>query len=62
MEMLKKSQIIDMLQSLPDEVEMEDVIERIILLFKIQRARRQIDNGQFYTNDEVKAQYKKWLH
>ncbi len=60
MEVLKKSQIIESIQNMPDEVDIEDVIERIIVLSKIERGRRQIDNGQFYTNDEIKQMVAQW--
>ena len=46
---------------MPDEVDVEAVIEQIILLSKIERSRRQIDTGAFFTNDVVKESYKKWL-
>ena len=62
MEILSKKMIVESIQNMPDEqVDMEDVIERIIVLSKIERARRQIDNGQFTTHDEIKAKYQKWL-
>ena len=61
METIPKSLLINSLESMPEEVEVEQIIEQIILLSKIERSRRQIDNGEFYTNDQVKNSYKKWL-
>lgn len=51
----------DSLENFPDQIEVEQVIEQIILLSKIERSRRQIDSGEFFSNDEVKDSYKKWL-
>ena len=61
METIPKSLLINSLESMPEEVEVEQIIEQIILLSKIERSRRQIDNGEFSTNDQVKESYKKWL-
>ncbi len=51
----------DSLKNLPDEIEVEQAIEQIILLAKIERSRKQIDNGESYTHEEVKRAYNKWL-
>ncbi len=61
METISKNVLIESLSSMPDEVDVEAVIEQIILLSKIERSRRQIDTGAFFTNDVVKESYKKWL-
>ena len=61
METIPKTLLIDSLAAMPDEIVVEQVIEQIILLSKIERSRRQIDNGQFSTQDELKESYKKWL-
>ncbi|MHA4741509.1 hypothetical protein [Dyadobacter sp. MSC1_007] len=61
METIPKSLLIDSLEKMPDQIDVEQIIEQIILLSKVERARRQIDNGDFYTHEEVKESYKKWL-
>jgi len=61
METIPKNLLIDSLEAMPDHIEVEQVIEQIILLSKIERSRRQIDNGEFSTHDKVKESYKKWL-
>ena len=61
MEILSKALIIESIQNMPNEqVDMEDVIERIIVLSKVERARRQIDSGQCFDNDSMKQMVKEW--
>jgi anti-sigma28 factor (negative regulator of flagellin synthesis) len=61
METIPKNVLIDSLENLPDQIEVEQVIEQIILLSKIERSRRQIDNGDYSNHQDVKESYKKWL-
>jgi anti-sigma28 factor (negative regulator of flagellin synthesis) len=61
METIPKNVLIDSLENLPDQIEVEQVIEQIILLSKIERSRRQIDNGDYFNHEDVKESYKKWL-
>ncbi|MCF0052344.1 hypothetical protein LXM25_19910 [Dyadobacter sp. LJ53] len=61
METIPKNVLMESLENLPDQIEVEQVIEQIILLSKIERSRRQIDNGDFSSHEEVKESYKKWL-
>ena len=61
METIPKNVLMDSLQNMPDQVDVEQVIEQIILLSKIERSKRQIENGESYTHQEVKESYRKWL-
>ena len=61
METIPKTLLIDSLAAMPDEIIVEQVIEQIILISKVERSRRQIDNGQFLTQDDLKESYKEWL-
>ena len=60
MDTISKNSLLETLETLPEEVEVDDVIERVILLSKITRARRQIDRGEFHTMDEMKELVKSW--
>lgn len=61
METIPKNVLLESLESMPDQVEAEQIIEQIILLSKVERSRRQIKNGDFQSNEEVMKSYKKWL-
>jgi hypothetical protein len=43
---------------LPDRFSVDEVMERVILLVKVQKAEEQLRNGESFSNDEMKALYK----
>ncbi|MCF0056977.1 hypothetical protein [Dyadobacter sp. CY356] len=61
METIPKNILIESLEAMPDNLEVEQVIEQIILLSKIERSRKQLDSGEFHMHEDVKNAYKKWL-
>jgi hypothetical protein len=61
METISKTMLIDSLSSMPEQVDVEAVIEQIILISKVERARQQIVDGQFSSHEAVKDRYMKWL-
>jgi len=48
-------------QSLPDDASVEDAVERLILLSKIENGIEQADAGQLIPDDEMKERMAKWL-
>lgn len=60
METIKKSMILDSMENLPEQVDVDDVIERIILISKVERARRQAEEGMVYSMYEVKEMREQW--
>lgn len=60
MEVLDKTTFIDFMQTLPDRFSVDEVMDRIILLAKIQKAQVQLKNGESYSTDEMKAFVKSW--
>lgn len=59
--MLTKEKIQKTIQSLPDNPELELVIEKLILLDKIDQGIKDADNGDVYTREQVRDELKKWL-
>ena len=59
--MLSKKKIIKTIESLPDKFSIEDVIDRIVLLQKIEIGLEQSDRGDTYSTKEAKKKLKKWL-
>jgi predicted transcriptional regulator len=49
------------LDSLPENVTMEQVIDRLIFLDKVQKGMDDSENGRVYTDEEVEQILKKWL-
>jgi len=59
--MITKALIINTLDSLPDNVTMEQVIEHLIFLDKVQKGMDDSDNGLVNTVEEAKQKLNKWL-
>jgi hypothetical protein len=59
--MLTKKKLIQTLKDLPDKFSMEDVIDRIVLLQKIEIGLEQSQQGKTKSTAEAKARLKKWL-
>ncbi len=59
-ETISKSSLLETINNLPEEAEVDDVIERIILLSKITRAKKQIERGEFYSMQEMIELVKTW--
>ena len=57
MEITEKQRAIEALQTLPDEATMEDAIERLCFIAKIEEGLRQSEAGQLLSHDEVKKQF-----
>lgn len=59
--MIKKSEIIQTLENLPDEVSVDELIDRIIFINKVETGKRQSEKGEVFSTDEAKKRLKKWL-
>lgn len=59
--MLTKEKIQKTIQSLPENPEIELVIENLILLDKIEQGIKDADEGKVYNIDQVREEIKKWL-
>ena len=57
METTEKQRAIEALKTLPDEATMEDAIERLCFIAKIEEGLRQSEAGQLVSHDEVKKQF-----
>ena len=59
--MLTKAKIKKSIDSLPDNLTVDQVIDRIILLDKIEQGLKDAEEGKVFTTDEAKAKLNKWL-
>ena len=57
METSEKQRAIEALQGLPDHATIEDAIERLCFIAKIEEGLRQSDAGRLVSHDEVKKQF-----
>ena len=49
--MMRKSTVIDSISKLPDEFSIDEVIERLIIIEKIEKARQQVKDGKINSED-----------
>ena len=58
---MKKSQLLEALQAMPDEFPVDELIEKLMVLQKIEEGQQQVRAGQVYTEEEAKKKLEKWL-
>ncbi len=56
-----KQQILKALEELPDDASVEDAIDRLYLLYKIDRGLRQADRGELISQEEARQRMAGWL-
>ncbi len=53
--------VLEAIKDLPDNAQIEDAMERLLLLAKIERGIKQADAGETISHDEVKQRLSKWV-
>lgn len=56
-----KQQILKAIEDLPDDASVEDALDRIYLLYKIERGLGQADRGDLVSQEEARQRMAKWL-
>jgi predicted transcriptional regulator len=56
-----KEKMIKAVQALPDDASVEDAMERLLFLAKIEKGLQQADAGKTVSHDQVKEKIAKWL-
>ncbi|MBW8333301.1 MAG: hypothetical protein K0M40_14845 [Prolixibacteraceae bacterium] len=59
--MITKAQIVNTLDSLPENVTIEQVIEHLIFVDKVRKGLDDSEEGRINTVEEAKEKLKKWL-
>lgn len=59
--MAGKQAILKAIEELPEDASVEDAIERLYLLYKIDRGLEQADAGQLISQDEARRRMAQWL-
>jgi len=56
-----KQQILKAIEELPDDANVGDALERLYLLYKIDKGIKQADAGELVSQDEARQPMAKWL-
>jgi len=56
-----KQQMLKVIEELPDDAGVEEALDRLYLLYKVERGLRQADRGELLTQEEVRERMAKWL-
>ena len=55
-----KDKVRRVVEDLPANASVEDAMERLYILYKVEQGRRQLDVGQGIAHEDVKKRLKKW--
>lgn len=58
---IEKALVIKSIQELPDSLSFDQLMERLLLLFKIEEGMRNLREGNYLTLEEAKQRHEKWL-
>lgn len=56
-----KQQILKAIAELPDDTSVAEAMDRLYLLYKVERGIRQADNGELISKEEARRRMEKWL-
>jgi predicted transcriptional regulator len=56
-----KQEILKVLAELPEDASIEDALDRLLLLYKVERGLRQADSGELITREEARRRMARWL-
>ena len=60
--MSTKEEILELINNLPENVTLDDVMEKLYIRAKIEAAVNEIDQGKGIPHEAVKEHFKKWLN
>jgi hypothetical protein len=59
--MIDKQKLLTTIKGLPEHINLDDLLDRIMLLEKIDIGLNQVNSGQTMTTIQAKEKLKKWL-
>ena len=57
---MNKQTVLAAVNALPDEIELEELIERLIFIAKVEEGMRQSENDETISHEEMKRLVKMW--
>ncbi len=59
--MLTKDSVKELIEHMPETFSVDDLVERVLLLQKIELAQKEIENGEGLDWEDVKKEMNEWL-
>jgi predicted transcriptional regulator len=57
---MKREKALETIKEFPQEFELEDLIEKLVFVEKVEKGLRELDNGKTVPHHNVKEMTKKW--
>jgi predicted transcriptional regulator len=57
---MKREKVIDTIKDLPQEFELEELLERLVFVEKVESGLKQLETGKVVPHDRLKEIVKKW--
>ena len=58
---MKKKVAIDSINEMPQDFELEELIERLVVIDKVEQGKKDVKNGDSFTHEEARDKLTKWL-
>jgi hypothetical protein len=58
--MITKDKVIELVEHMPDTFSVDDLVERVLILEKIEKAQKEIENGEGMDWEDFKEEMDKW--
>ena len=59
--MLTKDKVRILIDGLPDTFTVEEIVERLVFLNKIEEGLKDMEEGRVYSTEQVEQELKRWL-
>ena len=59
--MITKTKVKETLEKFPEEFSIDELVEKLIIIDKVERARQQSKNGEVISEEELDADVEKWF-
>jgi hypothetical protein len=60
--MLTKTRLKEQLEKFPDQFSIDELVEKLILIEKIENGNKQSENGEIITDSELDLEIEKWFN
>jgi len=57
---ITKGELQHILDTMPDQIDVEEVFDKILISAKIEKALDQLEKGQFLTSEQLDEEIEKW--